>query len=177
MTSGATPGAIQMGDGEGSGLLECKVSDHSLESIMDSLFHPPAAFRLANAARLMRHAGLAAGAVFCLGLSVAPSAHADVTPDSAGLDVPDVKAINNQPIAKPSKGAIHHEAVKPSFEYRDNDGTQIEEYRFQKGQAPDIHVKSGMGTSYNLSKPEDSSPRIRERGDIDRVPSVNVLKF
>jgi len=34
-----------------------------------------------------------------------------------------------------------------------------------------------MGTSYNLSKPEDSSPRIRERGDIDRVPSVNVLKF
>ena len=73
--------------------------------------------------------------------------------------------------------AIHNERVKPSFDYRDNDGTQVEEYRFQKGQAPDIHVKSGMGTSYNMSKPEDSSPRIRERGNIDRVPSVNVLKF
>ncbi len=143
---------------------------------MDSLFHPSAAPRLAHVARLMRrmcHVGLLASAAFCLALP----AHAEVTSDSAGLDLPDVKAINNQPISKPTKGAIHNERVKPSFEYQDNDGTQVEEYRFQKGQAPDIHVKSGMGTSYNLSKPEDSSPRIRERGDIDRVPSVNVLKF
>ncbi len=146
---------------------------------MDSLFHPSAAAvhsGFANAARLMRrvrHAGLLAGAVLWLALP----AHAEVTSDSAGLDLPDVKAINNQPLAKPTRGAIHNETVKPSFEYRDNDGTQVEEYRFQKGRAPDIHVKSGMGTSYNLSKPEDSSPRIRERGDVDRVPSVNVLKF
>ena len=143
---------------------------------MDSLFHPSAAAvrsGFANAARLMRYAGLLAGAALCLALP----AHAEVTSDSAGLDLPDVKAINNQPLAKPTRGAIHNETVKPSFEYHDNDGTQVEEYRFQKGQAPDIHVKSGMGTSYNLSKPEDSSPRIRERGDIDRVPSVNVLKF
>jgi hypothetical protein len=143
--------------------------------MMDSLLHPSAPVHsgFATAARLMRHAGLLAGAVFCLALP----AHAEVTSDSAGLDLPDVKAINNQPISKPTRGAIHNERVKPSFDYRDNDGTQVEEYRFQKGQAPDIHVKSGMGTSYNLSKPEDSSPRIRERGDIDRVPSVNVLKF
>lgn len=140
---------------------------------MDSLLHPSAAPRLAHVARLMRHVGLLAGAALCLALP----AHAEVTSDSAGLDLPDVKAINNQPLAKATKGAIHRETVKPSFDYRDNDGTQVEEYRFQKGQAPDIHVKSGMGTSYNLSKPEDSSPRIRERGDIDRVPSVNVLKF
>ncbi|MCO5401270.1 hypothetical protein [Ralstonia soli] len=143
---------------------------------MDSLLHPSAAAvrsGFANVARLMRHGGLLAGAALCFALP----AHAEVTADSAGLDLPDVKAINSQPIAKPTKGAIHHEAVKPSFDYRDNDGTQVEEYRFQKGQAPDIHVKSGMGTSYNMSKPEDSSPRIRERGDIDRVPSVNVLKF
>ncbi len=164
---------FRMDDGEGFRLLECTFPDHSLESIMDSLLHPPSAPRLASIALLMRHAGLAAGAVFCLALP----AHAEVTQDSAGLDLPDVKAINNQPIAKPTKGAIHNAPVKPSFEYRDNDGTQVEEYRFQKGQAPDIYVKSGMGTSYNLSKPEDSSPRIRERGDIDRVPSVNVLKF
>lgn len=142
---------------------------------MDSLFHPPAALSRSGlaAARLMRHMGLLASAAFCLALP----AHAEMTADSAGLDLPDVKAINNQPIAKPTKGAIHHEPVKPSFEYRDNDGTQVEEYRFQKGQAPDIHVKSGMGTSYDMSKPEDSSPRIRERGTVDRVPSVNVLKF
>ena len=142
---------------------------------MDSLLHPSAPVHsgFANAARLMRHAGLLAGAVFCLALP----AHAEVTSDSAGLDLPDVKAINNQPISKPTHGAIHNERVKPSFDYRDNDGTQVEEYRFQKGLAPDIHVKSGMGTSYNMSKPEDSSPRIRERGNIDRVPSVNVLKF
>ena len=142
---------------------------------MDSLLHPSAPVHsgFANAARLMRHAGLLAGAVFCLALP----AHAEVTSDSAGLDLPDVKAINNQPISKPTHGAIHNERVKPSFDYRDNDGTQVEEYRFQKGQAPDIHVKAGMGTAYNMSKPEDSSPRIRERGNIDRVPSVNVLKF
>ena len=140
---------------------------------MDSLLHPSAPVHsgFANAARLMRHAGLLAGAVFCLALP----AHAEVTSDSAGLDLPDVKAINNQPISKPTHGAIHNERVKPSFDYRDNDGTQVEEYRFQKGQAPDIHVKSGMGTSYNMSKPEDSSPKIRDH-DVNRVPSVN-LKF
>jgi hypothetical protein len=144
---------------------------------MDSLFSPTVrAASAAPRARLMRHAGVLA-AVACLFALPVMSAHADVTPDSAGLDVPDVKAINNQPIAKPTKGAIHHEAVKPSFEYRDNDGTQVEEYRFQKGQAPDIHVKAGMGTSYPMSKPEVSSARISERGDGDRVPSVNLLKF
>lgn len=107
---------------------------------MDSLLHPstPAHSGFTSAARLMCRAGLLAGAVFCLALPV----HAEVTSDSAGLDLPDVKAINNQPISKPTRGAIHNERVKPSFDYRDNDGTQVEEYRFQKGQAPDIDRKS-----------------------------------
>ncbi|MHA6910905.1 hypothetical protein ACQUJS_21225 [Ralstonia pseudosolanacearum] len=142
---------------------------------MDSLFSP--AVCAVPRVRLMRHAGALAALAACLFVLPALPAHAEVTPDSAGLDLPDVKAINNQPIAKPTRGAIHHETVKPSFEYRDNDGTRIEEYRV-KGQAPDIHVKSGMGTSYQMSKPEDSSPRIRERdGDNSRLPSVNILKF
>ncbi len=97
---------------------------------MDSLFSP--AVCAVPRVRLMRHAGALAAFAACL--FVLP-AQAEVTPDSAGLDLPDVKAINNQPIAKPTRGAIHHETVKPSFEYRDNDGTQIEEYRV-KGQAP-----------------------------------------
>ncbi|MBB6590738.1 hypothetical protein LBW62_01760 [Ralstonia solanacearum] len=139
---------------------------------MDSLFSP--AVCAVPRMRLMRHAGALAAIAACL--FVLP-AHAEVTPDSAGLDLPDVKAINSQPIAKPTRGSVNHETVKPSFQYRDNDGTQIEEYRF-KGQAPDIHVKSGMGTSYQMSKPEDSSPRFRERdGDNNRLPSVNLLKF
>lgn len=142
---------------------------------MNSLFHPfvPAHSGSANVARLMRHVGPLAGAVFCLALS----AYAETISDSAGLDLSNVKAINNQPTSKPTHGVIHNERIKPSFNYRDNNGTQIEEYRFQKGQTSDVYVKSGMGTSYNLSGPENSLPRIRERDDVDRVPSVNALKF
>lgn len=68
---------------------------------MDSLFSP--AVCAVPRVRLMRHAGALAAFAACL--FVLP-AQAEVTPDSAGLDLPDVKAINNQPIAKPTRGAI-----------------------------------------------------------------------
>ena len=63
---------------------------------------------------------------------------------------------------------------EPSFVLRERDGTQVTEYR-NKGQATDIQVRSGVGTKYEMSKPEDSSPKIRDH-DVNRVPSVN-LKF
>jgi hypothetical protein len=57
----------------------------------------------------------------------------------------------------------------------DTDGTQVREYR-NKGRATDIEVHSGMGTSYQMSKPEEGVPQQRDR-TVNRVPSVPILKF
>lgn len=138
---------------------------------MDSLFSP--AVCAVPRVRLMRHAGALAAFAACL--FVLP-AQAEVTPDSAGLDLPDVKAINNQPIAADARRDPPRDRqaeLRVSRQRRHPDRGVP-----RQGPGPDIHVKSGMGTSYQMSKPEDSSPRIRERdGDNSRLPSVNILKF
>ena len=85
----------------------------------------------------------------------------------------ELNKINNQPIAPAAKSQLN-QPREPSFQLRERDGTQVTEYR-DKGRATEIQVQSGFGTKYEKSKPEDSSPRIRDH-DVNRVPSVN-LKF
>lgn len=93
--------------------------------------------------------------------------------ESSALTQQELNQINNQPIAPASKSQLN-KPREPSFVLRERDGTQVTEYR-NKGQATDIQVRSGVGTKYEMSKPEDSSPKIRDH-DVNRVPSVN-LKF
>ncbi|MGO4277550.1 Protein of unknown function [Cupriavidus sp. OV038] len=93
--------------------------------------------------------------------------------ESSALTQQELNQINNQPIAPASKSQLN-QPREPSFVLRERDGTQVTEYR-NKGQATDIQVRSGVGTKYEMSKPEDSSPKIRDH-DVNRVPSVN-LKF
>lgn len=92
---------------------------------------------------------------------------------SNALTQQELNQINNQPIAPAAKSQLN-QPRQPSFQLNERDGTQVREYR-NKGRATDIQVQSGFGTKYEMSKPEDSSPRIREH-DVNRVPSVN-LKF
>ena len=92
---------------------------------------------------------------------------------SNALTQQELNRINNQPIAPAAKSQLN-QPREPSFELNERDGTQVREYR-NKGQATDIQVRSGFGTKYEMSKPEDSSPKIRDH-DVNRVPSVN-LKF
>lgn len=130
-------------------------------------------FGFVNVVCLMCYVGLLVGVVFCFVLFV----YVEVIFDSVGLDLLDVKVINNQLIFKLIYGVIYNECVKLSFDYCDNDGMQVEEYCFQKGQVLDIYVKLGMGIFYNMSKFEDSLLCICECGNIDCVFLVNVLKF
>ena len=110
-----------------------------------------------------------AAAVFTLalpGLALAQPAE-----ESNALTQQELNRINNQPIAPAAKSQIN-QPREPSFQLNERDGTQVREYR-DKGRATDIQVKSGFGTKYQMSKPEDSSPKIREH-DVNRVPSVNL---
>lgn len=141
--------------------------------MIDSLLHPsaPVRFGFTSVAHLMRYAGLPADTILCFALST----RAEVISDSVDLDLSDVKVINNQPVSKPTRGTVHNECVKSSLDHRDNDNVQVEEYHLQKGQASNIHTKSGMDMPYNLNKPEDNLPHIRECGGINRAPLVNIL--
>lgn len=96
-----------------------------------------------------------------------------VAQESNALTQQELNQINNQPIAPAAKSQLN-QPREPSFQLNERDGTQVREYR-DKGRATDIQVKSGFGTKYEMSKPEDSSPKIRDH-DVNRVPSVN-LKF
>ena len=96
-----------------------------------------------------------------------------VAQESNALTQQELNQINNQPIAPAARSQLN-QPREPSFQLNERDGTQVREYR-DKGRATDIQVRSGFGTRYEMSKPEDSSPKIREH-DVNRVPSVN-LKF
>ena len=90
---------------------------------------------------------------------------------SSALTQLELNQINNQPIAPAVKSQLN-QPREPSFQLNERDGTQVREYR-NKGQATDIQVRSGFGTKYEMSKPEDSSPKFRDH-DVNRVPSVNL---
>ncbi|MCP3019373.1 hypothetical protein [Cupriavidus basilensis] len=116
---------------------------------------------------------LAFAALVALG---APAALMAQPAEQAGgaLTQQELNQINDRPITSPAKTQLN-QPREPSFQLNERDGTQIREYK-NKGQATDIEVKSGMGTKYQMSKPEDSSPKIRDH-DTNRVPSVKVLQF
>lgn len=95
--------------------------------------------------------------------------------DNGALSQQELNDINNQPIAPSQRTQLNHPR-QPTFQLNEADGTQVREYRDRRGQEADIEVRSGAGTQYQMSRPEDSSPRIRER-EVNRVPSVRVLQF
>ncbi len=119
------------------------------------------------------------GARWLIGVAVAvaafgaPAAFAQGEAASNAMTQQELNKINNSPIAPAARSELN-QPREPSFQLNERDGTQVREYR-DKGRSTEIQVKSGFGTKYEMSKPEDSSPGIREH-DVNRVPSVN-LKF
>lgn len=124
-------------------------------------------------AAIGRHGYLLALAAAVLALTVTTHAVAQGSETSSALTQQELNRINNQPIAPAAKSQLN-QPREPSFQLRERDGTQVTEYR-DKGRATEIQVHSGFGTKYEMSKPEDSSPKVRDH-DVNRVPSVN-LKF
>ncbi|AZG13735.1 MULTISPECIES: DUF2782 domain-containing protein [Cupriavidus] len=131
----------------------------------------PGARLAGRSARIGRPGYLLALVAAVAALSGANVALAEETTNA--LTQQELNKINNQPIAPAAKSQLN-QPREPSFQLRERDGTQVTEYR-DKGRATEIQVQSGFGTKYEMSKPEDSSPRIRDH-DVNRVPSVN-LKF
>lgn len=105
----------------------------------------------------------------------AQAGQASDAPDNGALSQQELNRINNQPIAPTAKTELNHPR-QPSFELNEADGTQVREYRDKRGQQADIEVRSSFGTKYQMSRPEDASPKIRDR-ENNRVPSVNILQF
>lgn len=126
---------------------------------------------LRSAAPAIARTSRLALAAAVLALSAPGLALAQAPEESSALTQQELNRINNQPIAPAAQTQIN-QPRQPSFQLNERDGTQVREYR-DKGRATDIQVKSGFGTKYQMSKPEDSSPKIREH-DVNRVPSVNL---
>lgn len=88
-------------------------------------------------------------------------------------ELPNLDEIN-RPVLQPQQLDINTPR-KPSFKFRDGDGTEIREYR-ERDRAPDIEVKSGAGTAYKMSSPPDGAPPIND-DPVARKPSIDILKF
>jgi hypothetical protein len=134
---------------------------------MNALPELPLAAQLTSSSVGLRRAAL------CL-LMLPSLALAQASADPSALSPQELERINKQPLAPRVKTELNRPR-EPSFVLNDTDGTQVREYR-NKGRATDIEVQSGMGTSYQMSKPEEGVPQQRERA-VNRVPSVPILKF
>ncbi len=92
-----------------------------------------------------------------------------------GLSLEEINQINAQPIAKKVGGRQSNTAESTrnlTFEYKDEKGTQIREYR--EGVKPvEIQVDSSFGTHYEMSPPMIQSPN-QSGSPIERVPSVRL---
>jgi len=134
----------------------------------------PSLTAAAHAAHRAPGRGTSGRALLLAAVVLALGAPAWVLAQGNALSQEELDKINNQPIAPQAKTQINKPQREPSFRLDERDGTQVREYS-NKGRQTDIQVKSGFGTRYDMSKPEDSSPKIRDH-DVNRVPSVN-LKF
>ena len=89
--------------------------------------------------------------------------------------LPDLSEVNRPPTQ--TQRVEVNAPRTPSFSLRESNGIEIDEYR-EPNKPLDIEVRSGMGTRYNLNNKDDVAPPIRNgQHSIDRVPSVNLLRF
>ncbi|MCS6763042.1 MAG: hypothetical protein MO853_02445 [Candidatus Protistobacter heckmanni] len=123
--------------------------------------------------KLISRAALAALLLVSAAAINAQNAVGKAAQPTSDLDLPDLKQINRPAVAT-QQGGTRVER-QPAFELREKTGTEIREYR-DKDKPVEIDVKSGMGTSYQMSAPADSTPKIRD-SDVNRVPSVKILGF
>lgn len=93
--------------------------------------------------------------------------------EAAGL--PDLDEVNRRADARHATVELNSQRA-PSFYTRDAGGTSVTEFR-DRGRAPEIDVRSGFGTRYQMSAPADISPRVQNSGSpnaVQRVPSIHL---
>lgn len=113
--------------------------------------------------------------ILCFACMIARPAEAQ-SGNTQALTKDDLKQINQQPLvpsAKNPAGLGQREQRKPSFEYTDNTGTQIREYR-ESNLPTEIEVKSTFGT-YEMSPPNTVMPTSTMPADgLISVPSIRI---
>lgn len=108
-------------------------------------------------------------------LSVAPQSFAqNGSKANGGLDLPDLDKIN-RPITQKESATINAPRA-PSYHSKDSKGNEVTEYK-DPNRATEIEVKSSIGTQYHMSPPSDSTPHIPDNNNLNRVPSVPLIKF
>lgn len=128
-------------------------------------------------------ASAAVATLFLSGTAAAQPTDAPATPvvkpapmdanEAAGL--PNLDAIN-RPAERGSASATVDVNVprEPSFHEKSPGGTEITEYR-DHGKPTEINVHSGFGTSYQMTAPTDTAPRVKNDGPADtRLPSIKL---
>jgi len=93
--------------------------------------------------------------------------------EAAGL--PNLDAINRPAERGAASASVEVNVPRtPSFHEISPGGTEITEYR-DHGKPTEINVHSGLGTSYQMTAPTDTSPRVKNDGPTDtRLPSIKL---
>lgn len=108
---------------------------------------------------------------------VAPASKPAIAPmdanEAAGL--PNLDAINRPAERGTASATVDLNVPRtPSFHEKSPGGTEITEYR-DTGKPTEIDVHSGMGTSYQMTAPTDTSPRVKNDGPADnRLPAIKL---
>jgi len=138
------------------------------------------------ATRFARLAAAAAAGILVAGTAAAqsaPSADATAAPVSkaAPLDaneaagLPNLDAINRPAERGAASATVDLNVPRtPSFHEKSPGGTEITEYR-DTGKPTEIDVHSGIGTSYQMTAPTDTAPRVKNDGPADnRLPAIKL---
>ncbi len=96
--------------------------------------------------------------------------------NSPALSPAELQQINNQPLApaaSASKSTNAPENRKPSFQFKDGNGTEVTEYK--DANAPtQVEVKTKF-TTYEMSPPDSVKPGAKSgEGNLLSVPSISL---
>lgn len=92
---------------------------------------------------------------------------------SSDLDAIDLNKIN-RPVLQNKQLEINPPR-RPHFLFQDGDGTEIIEYR-EPNHPNSIEVRSGLGTSYQLTQPENGDLQMHNN-NLPLLPTINLFEF
>ena len=112
---------------------------------------------------------------FFMAFGILGGNHAAAQNSSQALSPTELQQINNQPLAPAvsASGAMNTpETRKPSYKYKDGNGTEVTEYK-DVNAPPQVDVKTRF-TSYEMAPPTSVQPGPAKETDLLSVPSISI---
>lgn len=113
---------------------------------------------------------------FFMAFGILVSGNATAQNTSHALSPDELQQINNQPLAPAvsASGAMNTpETRKPSYKYKDGNGTEVTEFK-DTNSPTQVQVKTRL-TNYEMSPPDSVKPGAQSgEGSLLSVPSISI---